>query len=197
MRLRRTTVCFAPILALALTAPLLADETTSPAAATTIAPAAESAANPLQALDWLMGEWTGMTDNATVLVSTHPCEDGAFIERQFVVQHAGQPDVGGTQRIGWDPVSGRIKCWTFDTMGGFGEGYWHRDGDAWVIESDETLADGAQSTTTAILTPRGNDRFEWHIERARVDGESLPQQTIEFVKAKPDAAKSDDAKQDN
>jgi hypothetical protein len=181
---RRATVCFTPIVALLLAAPALADES----AAATVAPEAgttsDAATDPLQSLNWMLGEWTGLTDNATVLVSARPCEDGAFIERQFVVKRAGQPDIGGTQRIGWDPVGHRIKCWTFDTLGGFGDGYWHRHGDSWVIESDETLADGAQSTTTAILTPRGNDRFEWHIERARVDGASLPQQTIEFVRAK-------------
>lgn len=140
--------------------------------------------HPLAQLDWLLGEWTGLTDHATVLVSSQPCEGGAFVERHFVVKREGQPDVGGTQRIGWDPVSRRIKCWTFDTLGGFGEGYWHHTGDAWVIESNETLADGSQSTTTAILTPQGDDRFEWKVERARVEGMPLPQQSIEFIRAK-------------
>jgi hypothetical protein len=163
------------------------------AAATVAEPAAHvadegapAAGGPLAPLEWLLGEWTGMTDNAVVLVSTHWCEDGAFIEREFVVQRTGQPDIGGTQRLGWDPVSGRIKCWTFDTHGGFGQGCWQRDGDSWVIESDETLADGSQSSTTAIVTPQGNDRFTWQIERARVNGVSLPQQKIEFVRAQQD-----------
>jgi hypothetical protein len=145
-----------------------------------------AAAHPLRELDWLLGEWTGMTDNATVLISAHPCEGGAFVEREFVVKREGQPDVGGTQRIGYDPVSRRLKSWTFDSLGGFGEGYVERDGDSWVIESDETLADGAQSSTTAIITPKGDDRFEWEIDRARVNGHRLPKQKIEFVRAKTD-----------
>jgi hypothetical protein len=152
-------------------------------------PAASSptaAPHPLTELNWLLGEWTGLTDNATVYVSAHPCESGAFIEREFVVKREGQPDVGGTQRIGYDPVSGRLKCWTFDSLGGFGDGYIEHDGDTWIIESDETLADGAQSSTTAILKPLGDDRFEWQIDRARVNGASLPKQKIEFVRAKTD-----------
>lgn len=172
---------FATLLAVSSIA--LAQESAPATTASTAASEPESD-DPLHSLEWLLGEWTGLTDNATVLVSSHPCEGGAFIERSFVVKREGQPDIGGTQRIGWDPVSRRIKCWTFDTLGGFGEGYWHRDGDAWVIESDETLADGSQSSTTAILTPHGNDRFDWQVERARVDGVSLPQQKIEFVRAK-------------
>ncbi|MGD9632466.1 MAG: hypothetical protein AB7G28_18905 [Pirellulales bacterium] len=195
MRLQIIDVRQAFMLATLLAVPAYAtaEEAAPPAAAPAPAadapvadpPAADlSTEQPLQQLDWLLGEWTGMTDNATVLVSSEPCEGGAFIERHFVVKREGQPDVGGTQRIGWDPVSGRIKCWTFDTLGGFGEGYWYPSGDSWVIESDETLADGSQSTTTAILTPKGEDKFEWQVERARVNGASLPQQTIEFVRAK-------------
>ena len=45
-----------------------------------------------------------MTDNAVVLVSAHWCDGGAFIERKIVVRPAGQPEIGGTQRIGWDPI---------------------------------------------------------------------------------------------
>lgn len=168
-----------------LAVPMLATaEETTPAPAVATEGADAPLDHPLAQLDWLLGEWSGLTDNATVFVSSQPCEGGAFIDRQFVVKRDGQPEVGGTQRIGWDPVSRRIKCWTFDTLGGFGEGYWHHTGDAWVIESDETLADGSQSTTTAILTPKGDDRFEWQVERARVEGLPLPQQTIEFVRAK-------------
>lgn len=168
---------------LVVPAVVTAEETTS-AAAASVENVGGSSGHPLAELDWLLGEWTGMTDNATVLVSSQPCEGGAFVERHFVVKRDGQPDVGGTQRIGYDPVSGRIKCWTFDTLGGFGEGYWYPSGDAWVIESNETLADGSQSTTTAILTPKGDGSFEWQVERARVNGVALPQQKIEFVRAK-------------
>lgn len=185
MSLRMTFVRRAILLAalLAVPAAVTAEESAAPADTATAA-AEATVEHPLQQLDWLLGEWTGLTDNATVLVSSQPCEGGAFIERHFVVKRAGQPDVGGTQRIGWDPLSGRLKCWTFDTLGGFGEGYWYPSGDAWVIESSETLADGSQSTTTSILTPKGNDSFEWQVERARVNGVALPQQKIEFVRAK-------------
>jgi hypothetical protein len=138
---------------------------------------------PLQPLEWLLGEWTGMTDNAEVLVSAHWSDGGAYIEREFVVRPAGQAEVGGTQRIGWDPVKRRIKCWTFDSQGGSGEGHWRRDGKSWIVESDEVLADGQSSSTTSVLTPQGVGRFLWKVERANVDGASLPKQQIEFVRA--------------
>ena len=137
----------------------------------------------LDELEWLLGEWTGMTDNAVVLVSAHWCEGGAFIEREVVVQREGQEDIGGTQRIGWDPLTGKIKCWSFDSLGGFGEGYWRQDGKNWIVESQEVLADGSQSTTKILFTPQDADRFLWEVASSKVEGMSLPKLQIEFVRA--------------
>lgn len=145
--------------------------------------ATPSPGDELHSLAWLLGEWTGMTDNAVVLVSAHWCDGGAFIERKIVVRPAGQPEIGGTQRIGWDPIKRRIKCWTFDSQGGTGDGYWRREGDNWIVESNEVLADGETSSTISRFTPQGADRFLWEVERANVDGANLPQQQIEFVRA--------------
>jgi len=137
----------------------------------------------LDSLEWLLGEWTGLTDNAVVFVSAHWTDGGAFLEREVVVRREGQEDVGGTQRIGWDPLTGKIKCWSFDSLGGFGEGYWRQDGKNWIVESQEVLPDGSQSTTKTVFTPQDADRFTWEVESAKVDGVSLPKQRIEFVRA--------------
>ena len=83
-------------------------------------------------------------------------------------------------------MSGRIKCWTFDSLGGTGEGYWRHDGDTWIVESSELLADGGHSSTKTVLTPRGTGRFLWEVESASVEGVHLPKQRIEFVRAEQD-----------
>lgn len=140
-------------------------------------------AESLDSLEWLLGEWTAMTDNAVVLVSAHWCDGGAFIEREIIVRPTNQPEIGGTQRIGWDPTKKAIKSWNFDSLGGTGEGYWRRDGDSWIIDSNEVLADGQTSSTTSKLTPKGADRIVWEVERANVEGKTLPKLKIEFVRA--------------
>ncbi len=180
------TCAFAAVVVWGIVAPASEGAASNPEPSQGGADAAQSPGEPLQPLAWLLGEWTGMTDNAVVLVSAHWCEGGAFIERQFVVKRAGQEDVGGTQRIGWDPVGGRIKCWTFDSLGGTGEGYWRHDGDTWIVESNEVLADGGHSSTKTVLTPQGTGRFHWEVESASVDGVDLPKQRIEFVRAEQD-----------
>jgi hypothetical protein len=150
---------------------------------------AESApVDSLNSLEWLLGEWTAMTDNAVVLASAHWCDGGAFIEREIIVRPTDQPEIGGTQRIGWDPIKKAIRSWNFDSTGGTGEGYWRRDGDSkdgdsWIIEGNEVLADGQTSSTTSKLTPKGTDRIVWEVERANVEGETLPKLKIEFVRA--------------
>lgn len=177
-------------IALSSAAIVVAQETAPGTAASSAGPIVDGPADhvSLQSLEWLLGEWTAMTDNAVVLVSAHWCDGGAFIEREIIVRPTGQPEIGGTQRIGWDPIKKAIKCWNFDSLGGTGEGYWRREvdsegGDSWIVESNEVLADGQTSTTTAKFTPQGADRFVWEVERANVEGASLPKLKIEFVRA--------------
>lgn len=187
---KTSTWCAGAALVVLGTAAIAIAQDAAPAepAPSDVAVLGEVPADSLDSLEWLLGEWTALTDNAVVLVSAHWCDGGAFIEREVVVRPAGQPEVGGTQRIGWDPIKKAIKSWTFDSTGGTGEGYWRRErnsdgGDSWIVESNEVLADGQTSTTTAKFTPQGADRFLWEVERATVDGAHLPKLKIEFVRA--------------
>ncbi len=144
---------------------------------------ASSGRAALQSLEWLLGEWTALTDDAVVMVSSRWSEGGNYIVREFVIRSDGREEVGGTQRIGWDPTKDQLRCWTFDSLGGSGEGVWQRVGNDWIVDSDEVLADGSKSSTIAIYTPLGDDRFVWEISSAKVNGVTLPKQRVEFVRA--------------
>ena len=55
--------------------------------------------------------------------------------------------------IGWDPQSGQIKSWLFDSNGGHGEGLWTRTGDKeWVVKAQGVLRDGRPTSATQIHT---------------------------------------------
>lgn len=73
-------------------------------------PLSPPANSRLQPLDWLLGERVGTTDDATILVSSHWADGGKYIVREFLVRRARGETVVGTQRIGWDPIAGKIKC---------------------------------------------------------------------------------------
>jgi hypothetical protein len=68
-------------------------------------------------------------DDSVVHFDCRPSENGNFLLRDFDVAVAGDSVIKGTQRIGWDPVSGKFRTWTFDSEGGYFDGYLSRDGD--------------------------------------------------------------------
>jgi uncharacterized protein (TIGR02246 family) len=140
-------------------------------------------------LSWLLGEWIGRSNDFVILLSSDWSNDGKFIVREFLIRGNGVDDISATQRIGWDSSAGKIRCWTFDSQGGSGEGVWRRDGDRWVVESSEVLADGRRTKTSAVYTP-GNGRFTSEIRTARQAGDGaeidaeLPALRVEFQRAR-------------
>jgi hypothetical protein len=148
--------------------------------------AAQSAGDRLQELAWLLGEWVGTTGDGAVLVSSHWSDDGRYIIREFVDYGDDGEVVSGTQRIGWDASTNRIKSWAFDSQGGTGEGFWRRDGERWVVETTEVMPDGEKVTTSAVYVPRSEGRFVWEAAGAKLAGERVPPRRMEFKRAADD-----------
>ena len=137
----------------------------------------------LQELAWLIGEWVGKTDDGAILISSHLRDDGRYIVREFVDRGDDHATITGTQRIGWDAATGKIKCWTFDSQGGVGEGTWRRDGNRWIVEMDDLLANGEKTTVSAVYVPSGDGQFVWESGGAKLEGERVPPRRIEFKRA--------------
>lgn len=124
----------------------------------------------IRQLDWLVGEWIDEDNDSIVVFSCQPTEDGNFLIRDFIVTVAGEKVLSGTQRIGWDPVTNRLRAWTFDSQGGFFEGTWQQDGDVWVLTSHGTTADGQSASATNIFTPVNAHTMTWQAVDQEVDG---------------------------
>jgi len=137
----------------------------------------------LQELGWLIGEWIAKTDDGVVLVSSHFQDDGRYIVREFIDRGNDHATVTGTQRIGWDAASGKIKCWTFDSQGGIGEGTWQRDGNRWVVEMADVLPNGEKATISTVYAPKDDGRFVWESAGAKLGGEQVPPRRVEFKRA--------------
>lgn len=120
-----------------------------------------SPAESLQPLEWLVGEWVDESDQATVAMNCHWTDNKAYLLREFTVQVRGEPVLVGSQRIGWDPLTRRIKSWTFDSEGGQSEGYWARNGEQWVIKMTGVLASGETTSATHIVTPVNPGSMTW------------------------------------
>lgn len=128
----------------------------------------------LQHLGWLRGDWVDESDDSVVLFSCESVDGGNFLLRKFTIQIAGQEAMSGTQRIGWDPLTGKLRTWIFDSEGGYGDGSWHRDGDRWVLKSAGVTADGQTASSTSIYTFVNEHTMTWQSVDHEIAGVQLP-----------------------
>jgi uncharacterized protein (TIGR02246 family) len=128
----------------------------------------------LKELEWMVGEWMNESEDAVVTTTCKWADTGNFLIREFTMKTRGEPVLSGTQRIGWDPTRGQFKTWIFDSEGGFGEGYWTRSGDQWVIKAEGVRQDGQHASATNIITRLGKDRASWQSVNRTVGGAAVP-----------------------
>ncbi len=113
-----------------------------------------SPVNHLKDLQWLLGDWSSETSKAGITLRT-ACDwtaNQAFLIRKFKLEGKEALLHGGTEVIGWDPHTNRIRSWVFDADGSFGENIWIQDGNRWLIKYSGTMADGSVASATHILT---------------------------------------------
>lgn len=113
----------------------------------------------LEPLGFLVGDWVNEGNDAVVRISYQWSEDKNFLLGNYHVTRGGQVVMHSTQRIGWDPLAGKVRSWMFDSDGGYGEGHWTKVGDSWVVKSTAVLPDGQTGSATVTMTPEGKDRF--------------------------------------
>lgn len=146
----------------------------------------------IQQLDWLIGDWVDEDDDSIVDFSCQVADNGNFLLRQFTVKIAGQEAMTGTQRIGWDPVGGKLCAWIFDSEGGYGEGTWHRDGDSWVLKTTGVTADGQTASGKSIYTQVNDHIMTWQAVDHEIAGVQLPDgEVITIVRKPPSPTASD------
>jgi uncharacterized protein (TIGR02246 family) len=113
----------------------------------------------LEPLGWLVGDWVDESDSGVVTTSCRWTEDGNYLLQDFQLQIAGRRAITAQQRIGWDPLTGHVKSWVFDSEGGYSEGLWTQSGDQWIVKAQGVRPDGTVGTGTNIYTPRNQDSY--------------------------------------
>ena len=132
----------------------------------------------LRQLSWLHGEWVDENHESVVYFSCSPAEGGKFLDRSFSIHMEGHEPMSGTQRIGWDPLTGKLRTWIFDSEGGYGEGFWHRDQDRWILKATGVTADGQSSSSTSIYTIVNENTMTWHSVDHEIGGVELPDSDV-------------------
>lgn len=139
----------------------------------------------LNSLGWLVGDWVDESPNELVKTSCRWSEDGNFLLQDYTVHAQGSNVLSGTQRIGWDPLTRKVRSWGFDSQGGYGESFWNWDGERWVIRSSAVHSDGTTVASLNYLIPESNDVYRWEASHRMSGDEALPDLHLKIVRHAP------------
>jgi uncharacterized protein (TIGR02246 family) len=130
----------------------------------------------LAELGWMIGHWEEADKEAGVTIHSRYqwARGGSFITRNVTVKRGDDPVLEGWQIIGWDPVEGAIRSWTFDDKGGFSGGLWTRQGQRWLARETGYAPDGSRTSADQTVTKAGDDRFFWESGNRTLDGDPQP-----------------------
>lgn len=132
------------------------------------------ATSPLEVLDWMVGTWVDEGDDATIVTNCSWTKNRKFLKRSFKVKIDEEVTLEGDQFVGWDPLAGQIRSWTFDSEGGIGEGLWIQDGKRWLVKASFVLADGARASALNVYTYVDADTIRWQSTNREIAGELQP-----------------------
>ncbi len=132
-------------------------------------------AENLRGLEWALGDWSGDTGSGEVeRISVDWSESQSFLVASFKTTTKNLTVAGATVWIGWDPVEKRIRSWSFDATGGYGEGVWANDAKKWTIKTTSVLQDGTKATATYVLAQVDADTMSMQATNRSADGKPIP-----------------------
>ena len=140
----------------------------------------------LKELEWMVGDWVDEGGNAKVHSSVRWAVNDSFLIRTYSIEVDGESSMDGTVFIGWDPLTGQIKSWLFDSEGGHGEGLWTRVAeDRWVVKAHGVTRDGRSNSSTHIHTVVGKDSAKTSSIDRIIGGEIAPDITDVLMVRRP------------
>ncbi len=128
----------------------------------------------LKDLEWMVGTWVDQDENATIETRVSWTTNRNFLTRSFTVSVENRTELEGTQIIGWDPIAETIRCWVFDTDGGFAEGEWTRQSDGWQIALQAKLPGGIRASAVNVIKQIDENSFTWSQVNREQGGKLLP-----------------------
>lgn len=140
-------------------------------------------ASPLKGLQWLLGDWHSKTPEVAVQLNCSMVLDGSFLKQKYDVKPANGEAFTVITMIGWDPTKGEIHSWYFDSKGGFGDGYWTRNGNVLEIASTGAIADGRLGTATNVWKYIDENNLVWLSKNRQLEGVPMPDTEVNFTRA--------------
>lgn len=115
----------------------------------------------IEDLDWLLGEWTTKTKDATVSLAFKRDGQQPVVMASFSRTATGKDPVKGLLRIALDPETKQIRSWGFEDNGAHQQSLWTCDGKSWILDTRGVLADGTPTAERIVLNRVGPDAITW------------------------------------
>jgi uncharacterized protein (TIGR02246 family) len=129
----------------------------------------------LKGLEWLIGDWADEAGKGDVArVSFAWAKNQNFIVSNFHTAFKNITLGGGAQWIGYDPVTKKIRSWTFEFSGAFGEAVWSADGKSWTVKTALTTREGQRLKATNVITFLDANAFTFESKDRTLNGKELP-----------------------
>jgi uncharacterized protein (TIGR02246 family) len=129
----------------------------------------------LKELEWMLGDWVDESESVKASSTVRWADNKSFLIRTYQVEVRGEKAQSGTVFIGWDPQTGQIKSWLFDSDGGHGEGLWTRTGEKqWVVKAHGVLRDGRPTSATQVHVVINKDSVKTSSIDRIIGGEIAP-----------------------
>jgi uncharacterized protein (TIGR02246 family) len=136
----------------------------------------------LKQLAWLVGEWSAEGKEVSVSITSKWAEGKNYLLQEYVIRRKGEDPHYLSQRIGYDASQGVIRSWTFDANGGFGGGYWQREGNKWTVSVGGVLADGRLGSSLDTWKYVDDNNWTWSSAQREVDGQPVPDSEVKFTR---------------
>jgi uncharacterized protein (TIGR02246 family) len=71
----------------------------------------------LKELEWMVGDWVDESESVKSSSNVRWADNKSYLIRDYQVEVNGEKSTSGTMFVGWDPQTGQIKSWLFDSNG--------------------------------------------------------------------------------
>jgi uncharacterized protein (TIGR02246 family) len=139
----------------------------------------------LKPLAWMVGEWVDKDGKGDVAMTCRWSPGQTFLLQEYPIKQNDGTIGYVWLRIGWDAAAGQLRSWVFDSMGGFGEGRWKREGNDWLVPSEGHYPDGRKASSDNRWKYVNDETTIWTSRNRQAEGQPLPDLTITFIKKKP------------
>jgi uncharacterized protein (TIGR02246 family) len=141
----------------------------------------------LNSLSFLVGEWVQEEGALRIHTNCQWSEDKQSLIQKFTISGPNVKDLSGTQRIGWDPGTQKIKSWTHDAQGGHAEALWTSNGANWIVKSTATNSDGDACSMTTVYAPIDSGRIDLYFRDRIMGDDVMPDVAVTMVRKPPEA----------